>query len=218
MLRDVSLAVHPGELAAVGGGRSSGKSTLASLAAGVLPADAGDVLLFDRSLSRMNAAQLAAVMRTEVGFASKGGPTQRGYSAVDWLSTVLCDRTTWRKARGRSLDMLGRVGVSDVANSPWENLSDTERTLVSLAHALVREPKLLIGDELTVGLDILERGQIVGLLRSLAADTGTAVLITTGDLGEVQGASPIWSLAGGSLVGPRPMAAGALLKFPLGKP
>jgi ABC-type cobalamin/Fe3+-siderophores transport system ATPase subunit len=123
------------------------------------------------------------------------------------------DRLAAREATRRAQLALERVSAGDVGAEPWRNLSDGERTLVAIARAMVRAPRLLLVDDPSTGLGLLERGEIVGLLRSIAEQAGIAVLMTASDLAEVQGAHVIWSLAGGRLTGRRAEGA-TVVPFP----
>jgi len=62
---------------------------------------------------------------------------------------------------------LKRLGVADCAGERWESLTDGEHTLVALAHALVREPRVLVADDPTANLNVLQREEVVGLFGGL---------------------------------------------------
>jgi ABC-type multidrug transport system ATPase subunit len=97
---------------------------------------------------------------------------------------------------------LERVGVGAVAAEPWRNLSDSERIHVAIARAVVCQPKLLLIDDPAAGLDMIERVEVVDLLRSIAATTGVAILMSASDMADVQGVETVWSLVDGHLLGP----------------
>lgn len=205
VLTDVSLALDPGELAGVWGPRSAGKTTLLELIAGLQEPDAGRVLFDGRDLTTMTNRERSALLHREIGIASRSGPASRELPIDRWVSLALLDRVSWRDGLRRAHQALERVGAADVARAAWDDLSDGERTLTSIARAIVREPRLLLVDDPNAGLGLLERGEIATLLRSVADDAGVGVLVTAADVTEIQGARTIWSLAGGRLVG-RPAA------------
>jgi ABC-type multidrug transport system ATPase subunit len=201
VLADVSLQLAAGELAAVWGPRSAGKTTLLELAAGLQEPDAGRVLFDGQDLAQMPSRQRSALLHGPIGVANRNGPASRELPVDRWVSLALLDRVGWRDGLRRAHQVLERVGAADVAREPWSHLSDGERTLASIARAVVREPRLLLVDDPSAGLGLLERGEIATLLRSLAEDADVAVLITAAEVTEIQGARTIWSLAGGRLVG-----------------
>ncbi len=118
-------------------------------------------------------------------------------------------------ARSRALRALARVGAEDAADARWESLSDTTRTLVAIAHALVREPRLLILDDPTSGLDVIDRERVTGLLRSAAEGGGVAILAAAPDLAAAQHADRALLLSRGRLLAPSERKPGAtVVEFP----
>ncbi|MFA4927875.1 MAG: ATP-binding cassette domain-containing protein [Patulibacter sp.] len=201
VLTDVSLTLDAGELAGVWGPRSAGKTTLLELIAGLQDPDAGRVLFDGRDLATMTDRERSTLLHREIGIAPRNGPASRDLPIDRWISLALLDRAGWRDGLRRAHQALERVGAADVARAAWDDLSDGERTLTSIARAIVREPRLLLVDDPNAGLGLLERGEIATLLRSVAHDAGVSVLVTAADVSEIQGTRTIWSLAGGRLVG-----------------
>lgn len=214
VLRDVSLELECGEIGAVWGARSSGKTTLLSLAAGLLEPDDGRVLVGGRDLASLSVRERAALLHNEIGIVTRRGPRIRGISVAQWVAMAIMDRVDWPVARRRAHEAVHRVGARGLADAEWDQLSDGERTLVAIAHAIVRRPRLVLVDDLNAGLGLLERDEIMALLRSLVAATETAVLVTTAEITDVEGADPIWSLAGGQLVGREPRSHATVVDFP----
>lgn len=214
VLQDVGLELESGEVGAVWGARSSGKSTLLSLAAGLLEPDSGRVLVGGRDLAALSVRERSALLHYEVGIVTRRGPSIRGVSVSQWVAMAIMDRVDWPVARRRAHEALHRVGASGIAEAGWDRLSDGERTLVAIAHAVVRRPRLLLVDDLNAGLALLERDEVMSLLRSLVSTADTAVLVTTAEVTDVEGATPIWSLAGGRLVGRESRGDATVVDFP----
>jgi putative ABC transport system ATP-binding protein len=213
VLEDGSLELSAGELGAVWGGRGAGKTTLVELAAGLQTPDAGQIFFDGRDIARLSRREVSELLHAQIGIATRSGPVSHALAAREWVAMPIMDRLTAREATRRAQLALERVGAADVGPEPWRNLSDGERTLVAIARAMVRAPRLLLVDDPSTGLGLLERGEVVGLLRSIAEQAGIAVLMTASDLAEVQGASTIWSLAGGRLTGRRSEGA-TVVPFP----
>jgi len=207
------LTLAPGELGAIWGGRGAGKTTLVELAAGLQAPDEGRVLFDGRDVARLSRREASALLHADIGIATSLGPASPGLTARDWVGMAVMDRLSSREAARRAHLALERVGADDVAAEPWRTLSDGERTLVAIARAMVRAPRLLLVDDPSSGLGLLERRAIIELLRSIAQQPGVAVLMTVGDLADAQGVDVTWSLAGGRLTGRR--AGGAtVVPFP----
>lgn len=208
VLKDVSLVLEAGELAAVVADRGAGKSTLLEIAAGLQVPDRGRVVLDGRDLAGSSALALVAI-------ATRQAPDIDGLAVRDWVAMAMLGQVGLRAARRRASDVLQRVGLGAIDQAPWSALSDGERILAAIAHAVVRTPRLLLIDDLIAGLDLLERDVVRNLLRSLVDETGLAILMTVSQPSETLGARPILSLAGGTLLGGRRSSPrGSVVPFP----
>lgn len=213
VLRDASLRLHAGELAGLWAKAGGGKTTLLELAAGVLTPDEGRVVIDGRDLADLTARQTSELLHRSVGLATRQGPALPELPMGSWVALAVMRHVDRRTAEQRARQVLERVGVGEVAGEPWRNLSDSERILVAIARAAVCEPTLLLVDDPTAGLDMTERYNLLSLLRSIAATTGAAILISASDMADLQGVETIWSLVDGHLVGP-PQRAATVIDLP----
>jgi ABC-type lipoprotein export system ATPase subunit len=202
VLKDISLTVYPGECVAVWGQRGSGKTTLLKVAAGLEAAEGGVVSFKGQDLGSMSRANLVRLLREEIGWARRSGPESDELEMLDYVALPLLKHQTLRRARRRSAAALARVGVAGASKERWEDLTDGERTLVSIAHAMVRQPSLLVVDDPTANLDVLQREEVMGLLRSTAEQDWLGVLITVPDMPSMVHAHRIGSLSDGRLLVP----------------
>ena len=199
VLADVSLDVHPGELVAVWGQRGAGKTTLAMVAAGLETPDGGVVCFNGLDLAEASRGR-APLLHERIGWVQRIGPQSGEFrTVVDYVALPLLGKHSPRDARRRASAMLKRLGIPGCAWESWESLTDGERTLVAVAHALVREPKLLIADDPTANLNVLQREEVTGLLRVAADEEGLGVLITVPDMPQMAYADRVGSLSDGRL-------------------
>ena len=220
VLKDVSLDVHAGEMVAVYGQRGAGKTTLLRIAAGFELPDAGTVSFGGVELDRTPRRELARIHREQIGWVERAGPQALEMPIHVYVALSLYRTHGPAKARRRALGALAKVGAEGTAELCWPNLSDTERILVATAQVLVREPRLLLVDDPTAGLGILDRERIVGLLRSAAEDGGLAVLMAVPDLPAMLPAHEVRSLSRGRLLAPSDAHQGAgatVVEFPGGE-
>jgi putative ABC transport system ATP-binding protein len=197
VLRDVSLRLDGGELLAVWGVRRSGRSTLLRVAAGIEPPDAGVVRFAGRPLR----ARSSDALGSGIGYCQRsrrGGETQEVLDEL--MLGQLAHGITRPAARARAQTALERTGAGQCAARRMRELDDAEALRVAIARALSLSPLLLVIDEPTKGVDLLERDAILGLLRSLA-DEGMGVLISAGEATALSGADRALSLADGELRG-----------------
>lgn len=197
LLRDVSLEVDVGELAMVWGMRRSGRSTLLRVAAGVLPPSAGMVRFAGRSVSERGGAALGA----GVGFFRSGLPEVDGHTPRTQMRIgPLACGASMAEASASVEQALRRAGVEQCGDMPVDELSDVDVVKVGIARAIVLEPRLLVVDEPTKGVDLASRDEVLRLLRRLA-DDGLAVLASTGSATELSGVDRAFTLQGGEVRG-----------------
>jgi putative ABC transport system ATP-binding protein len=178
----VSLKIEPGEFVALYGPSGSGKTTLLLLAAGLMAPDDGDVLFDGRNVGAMSTRESASYRLRDVGFVFQSFHLMPGASALDnaLIKLPICGYTV-REAREKTIPWLDRVGLGGRLDHRPEQLSMGERQRVSVARALVGEPRLLLADEPTGNLDSARTREILGLLREVCHERGIPGLLVTHD-------------------------------------
>jgi ABC-type multidrug transport system ATPase subunit len=220
VLRGASLDVRPGALLAVYGQRGAGKTTLLKIAAGFEPPDAGAVRFEGQDLADLPRRRLAGLHGGPIAWVERAGPHSRDLPVRVYVALALYRHLGQREAQRRALAALARVGAEDCADQRWDDLSDTARVLTAIAQALVREPRLLVADDPTAGLGIIDRERVVGLLRSAAEEGGLGVLMAVPDMPATVHAHELRSLSRGRLLGPTDPAedgGGTVVQFPRGR-
>ncbi|MCL2768617.1 MAG: ATP-binding cassette domain-containing protein [Solirubrobacterales bacterium] len=208
-LREVSLELHAGELVVIWGLRRSGRSTLLRIAAGVQTPDRGEVRFQGRKVSG-SGALTEGIAYCVPGF--HGSASQPVLEELIFSQLAL--GASPAHARHTAWAVLERVGAARFAELRPYELDSAEAIKASIARALVREPALLLIDEPTSGVELLQRTAIFALLRSLAAE-GTAVLASVGDSTGLYGADRVLALSGGDLRGHVTPELAPVLELPL---
>lgn len=192
----VSFQLAAGEILGLVGESGSGKSVTALSVTRLLPPGSamiqGRILWGDEDLLAMDRRRIREVRGMEIGFVF-----QEPMSALDPMlslgkqltETVHAHVKVTRKiATKRSAEILAEVGFDDVPRAmkqyPHE-LSGGMRQRAMIAIALVCGPKLVIADEPTTALDVSLQAQVLDLLKKLANEHGTSLLLITHDLGVV---------------------------------
>ncbi|RAI38687.1 ABC transporter ATP-binding protein [Rhodoplanes roseus] len=181
VIRDLVLPPLPGgAVTALVGPNAAGKSTLLKAFAGLVKA-AGRVTFGDHDLLRLPLAARADL----IGFMPQSLP--QGV-ALSVLESVIAAFEASRPgalagadAARRAITTLDRLGIADLALDTLDRLSGGQRQLVSLAQALVREPRLLLLDEPTSALDLRHQVTVMEAVRALAAE-GRIVVVVLHDL------------------------------------
>lgn len=191
-LDEVTLTVAPGELVAIWGVPRSGRTTLLRIAAGLEQPDGGNVRFGDEVLR-------ADGLPTGIGYVEVGLANVSGASILDHVAMPLLARgTAPETARARAMLQLERVGALACAHLQARELDPTERVRVAIAQALASGPRLLLVDDPTRHVDLLEREAVLLLVRSIA-DGEVAVLMTTGEAMGVSGVDRALTISGGVL-------------------
>jgi ABC-type lipoprotein export system ATPase subunit len=178
VLDGADLEVHAGELIAIVGPSGCGKSTLLHLLGGLDLPDEGSVELGGRRLERETARGLTELRRDYVGFVFQFFhliPELTGEENVLLPARLAADR---RAAARRARGLIDELGLGEAAQRRPGQLSGGEQQRLSIARALVNDPRLLLADEPTGNLDEQSGHHVLELLRGLAAGERAVVLVT----------------------------------------
>jgi len=199
-LRDVDLAVEPGELVAVMGPSGSGKSSMLTIAGTLEEATAGTVLVGGSDVGRMSARDRAKLRRRSIGFVFQDFNLLAGLTAAENVAMPLeLDGMRARDARKLALDALERLGAATRSEHFPDDLSGGERQRVAIARAVVGERTLLLADEPTGALDSVNSESVMRLLRN-ACGRGAAGVVVTHEANLASWADRIVFLRDGQLV------------------
>lgn len=197
VLDEVSLQLDAGELVAIWGVRRSGRSTLLRIAAGLERPDSGTVRFEAHDMHSRDSDTL----RGEIGYCRRSFGPSDGRAVLDQLMlSQLARGASPGQALLRVRGALARVEASRCAELKPGQLAGTEAVRVMIARALAAQPRLLVVDEPTLGIDPVERDEILALLSSLASD-GIAVLTSSDKTAGLAGADRALSLSEGRLRG-----------------
>ena len=200
-LKDVSLALCPGELVAVMGTSGSGKSTLLNMAGGLDAPTSGDVRIGGASIVGVGQKEMASLRRRSVGFVFQDLNLVPALTAVENASLPLeLDGMGLRAARAAGLEALDAVGLADLADRYPEEMSGGQQQRVAIARSLVGERRVVLADEPTGALDSVTGEEVLMVLRQ-RCDAGAAVLLVTHDSRHASWADRIVNLRDGAVVG-----------------
>ena len=180
-LRDVSIAIAPGEYIGVVGPSGCGKSTLLHVLGVVDVPSSGQVFFQDREIGSLSDAERSRLRLREIGFVFQRFFLLPMLTAWENVELPQAEAGVARsERRERTRELLEYVGLGARAGHLPSELSGGEMQRVAIARALANRPRLLLADEPTGELDQATGEQIVGLLDRLHAD-GTAVVVVTHD-------------------------------------
>ncbi len=176
-LRDVDLAVAPGQFVALLGPSGSGKTTLLNVLGALDTPTSGSVWVVGRDLATMSERQRTRYRRFEVGFVFQHFYLVPVLTAEE--NVLLAAGLVHAKGDARS--WLDRVGLAGRAHHFPSQLSGGEQQRVAVARALAKRPRLLLADEPTGNLDTSTGTQVLHLLREASDGEGCTVVMVTHD-------------------------------------
>jgi peptide/nickel transport system ATP-binding protein len=195
-LSDLSFSMAPGEILGVVGESGAGKSLLGAAIVGLLEPPGriggGEIWLEGQRIDGLQGEAMRRIRGKRVGMIF-----QDPLTALDPLFTVgqqLIETLQMHfamnaaQARARAIELLGQTGIAAPqtrVNQYPHQFSGGMRQRVVIALAMAAEPRLLIADEPTTALDVSVQAQIMGLIRRLARERGTGVMLVTHDMGVI---------------------------------
>ena len=179
----ISASVQPGEAVGYIGANGAGKSTTIKMLTGILVPSSGRVRTcgYDPVPHRRRLAREIGVVfgqRSQLWWDLPLRDSFRILGAIHRLSA--------EEATVRTEELVDRLGLADLLDTPVRQLSLGERMRGEVAAALVHRPRLLVLDEPTIGLDMISKERLRHFLVAERAEFGTTLLLTTHDMGDIE--------------------------------
>ncbi len=197
-LADVSLEFGKGRFTAIMGPSGSGKSTLLHCLAGLDRPTAGQVMLGDVELTRLDEKRLTHLRRDRIGFVFQAFNLVPTLTALENITLPL-DLAN-RKADAEWLDkVITTIGLQDRLKHKPSELSGGQQQRVACARALASRPEVVFADEPTGNLDSRSSADVLGFLHRSVRDFGQTVVMVTHDPTAASYADRVVFLADGRL-------------------
>ena len=188
VLKDISLSVGKGEVVAIIGPSGSGKSTLLSCATLLTDMDSGELLYMGDYAAKNDASGKAVYagkaelkkIRSRFGLVFQSFNLFPHYSVLRNLTDAQVNvlKRSKSEAREKAMVLLGKMGLADKADAYPCQLSGGQQQRVAIARALAMDPEILFFDEPTSALDPELTGEILKVIRQLADEHMTMVIVT----------------------------------------
>ena len=181
-VRGLDLDLGQGEIVLVMGPSGSGKTTFLSMLGGLLRVTAGEIWVDGTNIAALGERELPPFRARTFGFIFQDFNLVSALSARENVEVALnIAGHSGRAARERAEQLLVSLGVGDRIGFPIEKLSGGEKQRVAIARAVANRPALILADEPTANLDSHHGAETMRLLRALAKDEGTTVVIVSHD-------------------------------------
>jgi ABC-2 type transport system ATP-binding protein len=179
VVSDLNMSLDSGDVVGFLGANGAGKTTTMRMITGFLPPDSGSIKINNIDIWEK---QIAA--QTYIGYLAEGAPLYPELTPMQILDFAgKCRKLAKPYLRERIDYVVENLQLNQVLTSPIENLSKGYKRRVGIALALLHDPKILILDEPTDGLDPLQKQEMRRLIKDIATDK--AIIISTHILDEV---------------------------------
>jgi putative ABC transport system ATP-binding protein len=209
-LRDVSLDIHAGTVIGLRGPSGSGKSTLLNVIGCIVEPNTGrmtlnEELVYDGKWLRTDLRRLRL---DKIGFIFQSHNLLPFLSAWEnvAIANILAGATT-TAAHRRALDLLSYLGIEKRSEAMPGQLSGGEAQRIAIARALANDPRIILADEPTAALDSQRAAAVMDLLRKVAEEQRSAVIVVTHDEKIFNRFDHMFTLRDGTLEVPQSKAA-----------
>ena len=195
VLKGVGMELDKSQIGVILGPSGSGKSTLMNIIGGVDRANGGTVMVDGENVTNLNDSQLVEYRRDSIGFIFQFYNLVPNLTVAENIEVV----SNISKSPLKTNEVLDAVGLLDKKNRFPRELSGGEQQRVSIARAIVKNPKLLLCDEPTGALDYETSRGVLSLLQSVNAKYGTTILMITHNSAIASMAHAVYRLRSGEV-------------------
>ncbi len=182
VLKEITISIQQGEIVLITGPSGSGKTTFLTIIGGLRQAFAGSVVILGQQFIQ-SSEQVRVKVRQQIGFIFQQHNLLKSLTALQNVSMTLemNNQLSEQQRQEQAIAMLTAVGLGDKIHYKPDQLSGGQRQRVSIARALVGQPKIVLADEPTASLDKQSGYEAVSILKKLAKESQTTILLVTHD-------------------------------------
>ena len=177
-LKDVNAIIHPGEIISIIGPSGTGKSTLLRCLNRLETPTSGMILVDGTDITSKNCN--LPQLRRKIGMVFQSFNLFQHKTVLENVSMGIHDllKKDWNTARAEAISLLKKVGLEDKAGSYPDELSGGQQQRVAIARALAMKPEVMLFDEPTSALDPAMVSEVLDIIRRVAADGITMIIVT----------------------------------------
>lgn len=184
VLKDISMSIDEGEFVSIMGKSGCGKSTLLYILSTMDTDYEGDLYLDGKKLTGLSELELARLRNEKIGFVFQFHYLLPEFTVLE--NVMLPAKKLGKKSNAEikkdAIDKLKALGIEHLESHKASMISGGEKQRVSIARALINNPKIIMGDEPTGNLDSKNAENVFNVFKDLSTNHGLSLLIVTHDL------------------------------------
>jgi putative ABC transport system ATP-binding protein len=201
ILKDINLHIESGDFIAITGTSGLGRTVLMRLFCGIEKPDEGNILFCDVDTKNLSKSQRRILMRETIGTIFQDEKLNPFVSVVENVSIPLILKgEKYKAALEKSRAILDNFGLGELGIKNPGELSKEQKQMVIIARAIIKEPHIIIADELTSNLNYYNREKIMRLLDGLNQSEKTTIIISTSDDAILKYAGKVICLNDGAII------------------
>lgn len=201
VLKGISLEIFKGEIFEIVGASGAGKSTLLHILGTIDKPDEGELYFEDINLLNLKDEELSRFRNKNIGFVFQFHHLLPEFTALEnVVIPMMIDGRSFEECKGRAIELLDYVGLSERMNHKPSELSGGELQRVAISRALANNPKIIFADEPTGNLDTKNSQSIIELIKNLNRNFNQTFVIVTHNPELVQIADRVREIKDGILV------------------
>lgn len=194
-LKNINLNIDNNKMIGIMGPSGSGKSSLLYAMAGLKEPTSGKIIYNDYTMNDISRGKLAELRKKEFGFIFQRHFLIDYMTALENILTPINSDSSLHKEK--AMDLMKKLGVEALANKKPSKLSGGQRQKIAIARALINDPKVIFGDELTAALDHSSADNVMNILNEYK--NNALVIIVTHDKSILKNADSIINIWDGEV-------------------
>lgn len=182
ILKDISLRINSGEIIAMVGQSGSGKSTFINIVSMIDDISSGKYFFDGKDTKYLNDNQKSKIRNREIGIVHQGYNLIHDLNVIDNILFPCFINNEKQKYYEIAISLLKEMGIEDLENKFPHEISGGEKQRVSIARAIIYNPKIILADEPTGALDSKNSDNVRDLLINFAKKNNSTLVIVTHDM------------------------------------
>ncbi len=195
----VSLSLEKGDYINIIGRSGSGKTTLLNLISGMITATSGDVLIDGQSITKKSDDELSKIRNEKVGYIPQGMSTLPNLNVIDNIVLPFFMYKREGDPYGRARKLLQLLNIRDLEFAYPSELSGGENRRVLIARSLINQPSILMADEATADLDVVNTKEVMEMFKRINEEEDVALILVSHELDLLSYGKRIYTMKDGVL-------------------